>query len=1008
LFATFLEISSEAIWVMDVAEKKMNWYTSKSNEEKYRINGDKNFWIDNLHPEERERIAAGFQQALRDRNIMAYEHEYRFHGGDNVYYYIQDKMKFLRNALGHTTRVIGVWRDITDSKKKQLRLEHALETIESERSKFKFISEVSNAVMWEIDFSNGSVYWFAGNKTLADLGLNKSRYHLGDWEQTIYEEDRAMVKANFERIIASAGEHYFDTYRVKKSDGSLAHIIDQGTIIRDAGGKALRALGGWSDITRERHREEVLERALEHQRKLNDELAFREEELTSTEEELRQINEQLSENLKVLSSHEFILNQSQRLAKIGSWEYDLETQSIFWSDEMYSIYGVDKSFDKYDLDEMASLFEDSSASLVIETFKNIANQKRLPFDITARLNTPVGYKKWVRITGYPIKEKGVLQKAVGLIYDITYFKEAEERLRSSEEKFSRAFRDNPDLMVIAREDDKMIFDANEKVYEVLGYTRDEVVGRLSSDFKFFVHKKDLVDYFDDYMANGFAKIEAQWYKKDGKIIEVMITSNRLEFDGSRFYISVIKDISDRKVAEEKFQKAFSLSPDLMLIFCENDMRLIDANSKLEMVSGYTFEEVVGKSAVDFDLWVNIEDRDNYFEGLRNNKQVVYEALLRKKDGSQFFAIISASIIELSGESHIIVIVRDITEKKVSEEALRLSEANLNATINNTEMMIWSVNREMELIKFNEPFRAFVKQTFDRDLRIGVRIFDETRNGDEEDVKRRWTNRYTRAMAGEIVKIEEPRWGTYLQFSLSPIIENNSITGVSVFAEDISERMERNLQLTEANKKIGELKLMALRSVMNPHFIFNALNSIQYFIAKNDRKNAINYLSTFSKLIRGILTNSVNNKIKLAEELDQLKYYVDLELVRFDNKFDFVMKVEPGLDLDNIEIPSLLIQPYVENAILHGLYSKQGRGLLTITVKEDNGNILFEIEDNGVGREVAKRLRQQNFPKHQSMGTALTEERLKLINAKDDVSFEIIDLYADNVPSGTRIKIRVKE
>jgi sensor histidine kinase YesM len=198
----------------------------------------------------------------------------------------------------------------------------------------------------------------------------------------------------------------------------------------------------------------------------------------------------------------------------------------------------------------------------------------------------------------------------------------------------------------------------------------------------------------------------------------------------------------------------------------------------------------------------------------------------------------------------------------------------------------------------------------------------------------------------------------------------------------------------------------LRSVMNPHFIFNALNSIQFFIAKNDRRNAINYLSTFSKLIRGILTNSVNNKVKLSEEIELLRHYVNLELLRFENRFEFMLSISPDLDVDNIEIPSLLIQPYVENAILHGLYNKPAKGTLKISVREDRDFVLFEIEDDGVGRETAQKLRQQNFPQHKSMGTILTEERLKLINLEEKASLEIIDLFEGQKSAGTLVRIWV--
>ncbi len=114
----------------------------------------------------------------------------------------------------------------------------------------------------------------------------------------------------------------------------------------------------------------------------------------------------------------------------------------------------------------------------------------------------------------------------------------------------------------------------------------------------------------------------------------------------------------------------------------------------------------------------------------------------------------------------------------------------------------------------------------------------------------------------------------------------------------------------------------------------------------------------------------------------------------------------SLILDNIEIPSLLIQPYVENAILHGLYNKPAKGTLKISVREDKDFVLFEIEDDGVGREIARKLRQQNFPQHKSMGTVLTEERLKLINLEEKASYEIIDLFTDEKSSGTLVKIWV--
>jgi hypothetical protein len=177
-----------------------------------------------------------------------------------------------------------------------------------------------------------------------------------------------------------------------------------------------------------------------------------------------------------------------------------------------------------------------------------------------------------------------------------------------------------------------------------------------------------------------------------------------------------------------------------------------------------------------------------------------------------------------------------------------------------------------LIAFNDPVKNYFLTNFDITLTAGEKIVDD----DVEDptlmrLRKTWAKRYQRALAGEVFKESHQSGDRFLDYSLSPIIGAHGITGVSVFAEDVTERIQKEGELAMANKTISELKLMALRSVMNPHFVFNALNSIQFFISKNDRRNAITYMSTFSKLIRGILTNSVSNKVKLSEEIELLTH-----------------------------------------------------------------------------------------------------------------------------------------
>jgi PAS domain S-box-containing protein len=610
VLASVFELSTEITWVIHGDDYLC--YGSEEQKSKFDIPDaiTTNFWASNIHPDDKEEVLSDFSAALKNRKTVFFQRKYRFKGRFGVYYFVLDKIKFLRNSAGDVTSIISVWIDISEIVDKQQKLDNTNTAMETDRSRFKLISEMSNAAMWEQNFATGRIHWFAGSNALEEFGLTKENYSHEDWKASIHPEDRERVVRYFNYIVTSGARRFVDVYRVRKVQGTYAWMMDQATIIRDENGQAVRALGGWMDITRERTREQVLEKALQYQRNLN-------------------------------------------------------------------------------------------------------------------------------------------------------------------------------------------------------------------------------------------------------------------------------------------------------------------------------------------------------------------------------------------------------------EQLMLSEANLNATINNTRLLVWSVNREHCLIAFNDPVKNYLETHYGIVLKAGEKIVGEGVS-DPELVQLRavWANRYNRALAGEVFKESQLLGGKYLDYSLSPIVGANGVTGVSVFAEDVTERIQKEGELALANKTISELKLMALRSVMNPHFIFNALNSIQFFISKNDRRNAINYLSTFSKLIRGILTNSVNNKVKLAEEVDLLRHYVNLELLRFENKFEFILNISPELDVDKIEIPSLLIQPYVENAIVHGLYNKPTKGTLRVSACQDGNFVLFEIEDNGVGRKHAKKLRQQNFPQHKSMGTVLTEERLKLVNLEEKASLEIIDLFEGEKSSGTLVKIWV--
>ncbi len=360
--------------------------------------------------------------------------------------------------------------------------------------------------------------------------------------------------------------------------------------------------------------------------------------------------------------------------------------------------------------------------------------------------------------------------------------------------------------------------------------------------------------------------------------------------GTNIDITELKRAEARlKSSEEKFAKAFELSPDVILLYRERDFIIIDINQKAEQLFGYPKAELIGRSVKDFSPWTLERDRQTYWQQYQQSGYIEMETVFRRKDGSVFDAVLHVKRIVIEGQPCLLHITRDVTERKRHEERIR------------------------------------------RDA----------------------------------------------------------------------------VELTEASRKMSELKLMALRAAMNPHFIFNSLSSIQYFVAKNDRANALTYLSCFSKLLRGILNSTLVHKISLAEELSLLRYYVSLEMLRFENKFEVDYEFDPAIDPCSMQVPSMLIQPYVENAILHGLYNRQEKGRLRISLHGQDDGLLFRVEDNGVGRAEAARISRQTVQPHKSIGMMLTQERLAIINQRYNVTVSIEDLSGPDGPAGTRVNIFVK-
>lgn len=223
--------------------------------------------------------------------------------------------------------------------------------------------------------------------------------------------------------------------------------------------------------------------------------------------------------------------------------------------------------------------------------------------------------------------------------------------------------------------------------------------------------------------------------------------------------------------------------------------------------------------------------------------------------------------------------------------------------------------------------------------------------------------------------------------------------------------KKAVERSQHGNALLELEAKALRTQMNPHFIFNCLNSIKSLIQQKENKKAVTYLTTFSKLIRTLFNNADKKEISLFDEIETCKLYLQLEAIRFDTKFTYAVSVDENIDLKSIQVPALIIQPFIENAIWHGIVPKNNGGNVSLTVSGNNGFIEIAIEDNGIGREASQQNKSGSNLTHQSKGVNLTQARLELDNLLQQRQATLVTIDKKDETgtiTGTKVIITIKE
>ena len=237
-----------------------------------------------------------------------------------------------------------------------------------------------------------------------------------------------------------------------------------------------------------------------------------------------------------------------------------------------------------------------------------------------------------------------------------------------------------------------------------------------------------------------------------------------------------------------------------------------------------------------------------------------------------------------------------------------------------------------------------------------------------------------------------------------------IIGIAFFIHKSNLAQKKRMD-SSYKQKIAETQMQALQNQMNPHFIFNSLNSIENFMMQNEKRLASDYLNKFARLIRTILDSSRNELLPFAKDMEALQLYIDLQQLRFNNKFTYETIVDPVLLTGDFKVPSLIVQPFVENAIEHGIAHSERTDLkLTVTVSLANECIQYTVTDNGIGREQASAYNSQNKPYHKSVGLKITENRVRIFNGQQSTNENIVitDIYNDQGgAAGTSVSVKIK-
>jgi PAS domain S-box-containing protein len=704
------------------------------------------------------------------------------------------------------------------------------------------------------------------------------------------------------------------------------------------------------------------------------------------------------------------------------WLFDIiDTKFLFISKACQEVFGVDESVGYNDYQFIEKLILEEDIAIIEYRKQGIANGEYK--EIHYRIKTSDGLVKVINEKISPIfNESGELVKISGIARDVTLKVSIDNeinRLSVVAQKINNG--------VLISDTDARVVWANNAYLGLFEIEFDEIVGKRPSE----LFETDSLEFILEN-ANLNSKnvpIEFKVRTSKGNWIWVEMTSTILyDNSGSPVQIvEIITDITYRKKNEITLRENESRlrfitdnTSDGFMVFRDNE--IVYFSPQCEKLFGYSWAEVERLGILEIFDFVHHEDLETLNKVVEEiptllGKDVFFELRAKHKNGHYFWIEVVVNVVVGDENFPIssVVVIRNIESRKRMELALKGSEQKLNIILNSLDEVVWA--RE-----FPSSKPLFVSESIRNLYGISSKEWEEgifhvndfVVEEDRSMVDNLISELHNNGSSGGTFRVKDKKGQIKWILTSNKIVPGagknpSMIIGILKDISNIknaeTETKQAKHETEVAQNAYSELELRALQMQMNPHFIFNALNSIQSYIVNKEEQMANLYLTKFAALIRQFLDSSRSKYISLDEEIANLKLYVELEKLRFENKFDYVFELDPKLNKYN-EIPTMLLQPFIENAINHGLRYKNSKGLLKVSFLDNHKNILIRIEDNGVGRRAAEKIKALSKQGYRSQGLKITTQRIENYNKlnEENIEYKISDLLESSENIGTLVEI----